>query len=570
MELLLLLAAQPAVAWVIFSPVRRTLQEKSYEDNLRQAWKGPDTFNLELVSLRWGLPQSAHDSDDGLASGITFALHRNFCDRMLPLFPEAATSSFITCTELQDTVKRAMDTWAINHKKIYFRDVTEDCADVIGLKEPCPAAELFIVPDVLGDAAVSVAADLAAYVTHNTQTIDFNPYTTAGYRLNPGLGVRDVKMTLRAPLTPGEFCWYLDTTFCYGFHRYTESGTDVMLVFRIVGAIIFAISLLLVICICLAGIQATMNDDRNPVELRMPTGGTMMDLNAARASQVMRPEAHGDLSDNLECGSKRLTNLVDFLSVMPTFLLIFATFFVIFIPMFYFRIFVPCWDCYDFEATIAHEVGHVLGFHHPDAEWELNLNAKQPMGPATCERALDYVYLNKTKAIKDSIMFSMTTHRDRTCLTPDDLEGLNFLYPSCSGAATVLPSTGQPKCIKAFRYTGWLRLIISVMLPWLIVSALSILLQYGLRFHQRKRLKSLELVALKLRKQRSILIKKVNNRASVAIGRKSVLKPPPMTSASGSSVEGIASSAEEAQAPVKVRVDSAGSGMGSSRPANYA
>ena len=81
MELLLLLAAQPAVAWVIFSPVRRTLQEKSYEDNLRQAWKGPDTFNLELVSLRWGLPQSAHDSDDGLASGITFALHRNFCDR---------------------------------------------------------------------------------------------------------------------------------------------------------------------------------------------------------------------------------------------------------------------------------------------------------------------------------------------------------------------------------------------------------------------------------------------------------------------------------------------------------
>ena len=108
------------------------------------------------------------------------------------------------------------------------------------------------------------------------------------------------------------------------------------------------------------------------------------------------------------------------------------------------------------------------------------------------------------------------------------------------------------------------------MLPWLIVSALSILLQYGLRFHQRKRLKSLELVALKLRKQRSILIKKVNNRASVAIGRKSVLKPPPMTSASGSSVEGIASSAEEAQAPVKVRVDSAGSGMGSSRPANYA
>ena len=114
--------------------------------------------------------------------------------------------------------------------------------------------------------------------------------------------------------------------------------------------------------------------------------------------------------------------------------------------MFYFRIFVPCWDCYDFEATIAHEVGHVLGFRHPDAEWERNLNAKQPMGPATCERALDYVYLNKTKAIKDSIMFSMTTHRDRTCLTLT----ISRASTSCTraaGARRRCPSTGQPKCI---------------------------------------------------------------------------------------------------------------------------
>ena len=218
-RVLLLLVAQPALGWVLFSPVRRTKVEKVYEDAEGTSWTGPSSFNLDLVSLRWGLPQSAY-SDEALASGISFALHRDFCSRLMPLFPEAATSGYITCTELHDTVKRAMDTWAINHKKIYFRDVTDQCRNITSLSQKCPAAELFIVPDK--PSSLTVARDLAAYVTHNTQNIDYNPYTTSGYRLNTGLGVRDCTMTLRAPLSSSDFCWYLDTTFCYGFHRKNE------------------------------------------------------------------------------------------------------------------------------------------------------------------------------------------------------------------------------------------------------------------------------------------------------------------------------------------------------------
>ena len=33
--------------------------------------------------------------------------------------------------------------------------------------------------------------------------------------------------------------------------------------------------------------------------------------------------------------------------------------------VFYDRIFMPCFECYDFEAAVAHETGHVLGFGHP-------------------------------------------------------------------------------------------------------------------------------------------------------------------------------------------------------------
>ena len=166
----------------------------------------------------------------------------------------------------------------------------------------------------------------------------------------------------------------------------------------------------------------------------------------------------------------------------------------------------PCYDCYDFEATIAHEVGHVLGFHHPDQEWELNLNADAVMGPSTCHDALNKVHLNKTKDVQDSIMFSMTKARDRTCLSVDDLEGLNTLYPTCEGAMAPSAETGEPLCIKGKRFGGWLRLIFAVLGPWLIVSVLAILTQYCVRMHQKRRLKSLEAVNAKLRAGRKSLV----------------------------------------------------------------
>ena len=62
---------------------------------------------------------------------------------------------------------------------------------------------------------------------------------------------------------------------------------------------------------------------------------------------------------------------------------------------------------------------------------------------------MDHVYLNQTRrSTPDSIMFSMTQRQDRTCLSSDDLEGLNYLYPICEGAFQPLSKTGEPLCIK--------------------------------------------------------------------------------------------------------------------------
>ena len=456
-------------SWVIYSPMVKQSAEKGYEDGRGTFWEGSSSFSLDSYVLRWGLPQTTY-GNDAMSGGITFALHSSFCDRMLPLFPESAehleyskvlAGTFLTCTDLRDTVKRAMDTWAINHRRIYFRDVTDQCMHIKTF-DMCPAAELFIVPDSEGSNPIVKVGDAVAYVIHNlsSASLDYAPYSTAGELISPGLGIRRAQMTFRAPATQEEFCYYLDTTFCYGFHRMDDAVGTI----RIAFICLYIFSIMIIVCIAGCGV-----------------------------SVVCCPREPPDESEPVFCHSHKMTRLVGFLANLPTITLCLSLFLIIFCPIFYYRIFLPCWDCYDFEATMAHEIGHVLGFHHPDAEWELNLNADvSAMTNETCQKPLDHVHMNRTRDVADSIMYSMTKHRDRTCLSTDDLEGLNYLYPTCDGAMTPLVSTGEPGCIKSKRFGGWLRLIYAVLVPWTLVSVIAILSQYIVRCQHHRRLKVYE------------------------------------------------------------------------------
>ena len=49
------------------------------------------------------------------------------------------------CDSLRSAVARSFDTWAANHKKIYFTDVTDLCRNITG--NECAAAEVLIFPD---------------------------------------------------------------------------------------------------------------------------------------------------------------------------------------------------------------------------------------------------------------------------------------------------------------------------------------------------------------------------------------------------------------------------------------
>ena len=72
--------------------------------------------------------------------------------------------------------------------------------------------------------------------------------------------------------------------------------------------------------------------------------------------------------------------------------------------------------------VMAHEVGHVLGFNHPDTHAGMNLRATASMGPGVCLDPLGHVALapNLTGVLGDTIMHSMTKHRSRN-FTPAGL-----------------------------------------------------------------------------------------------------------------------------------------------------
>jgi hypothetical protein len=274
--------------------VGRKSAAKTYEDGISgKQWASPASFSLNEVALRWGLPTSSI-GDEALGSGLAFALHPDFCKRLLPIFPESAeylqsipglAETFLSCTDLRDTVKRAMDTWAINHRKIYFRDVTDQCRNVTAY-DRCPAAELFIVPDLPGSDAKTKVGDLAAFVVHNLKDVDFSPVSTAGDSIAPGIGVRESRMVIRAPATQAEFCWYLDTTFCYAFHR----SPGVINTLRTLFVIFYIISIAMIVYIIGSAVVAVVAPSTEDADPNAP----------------------------LECGSRKCTNLIDYLSVMPT------------------------------------------------------------------------------------------------------------------------------------------------------------------------------------------------------------------------------------------------------------
>ena len=67
-------------------------------------------------------------------------------------------------------------------------------------------------------------------------------------------------------------------------------------------------------------------------------------------------EAEGDAASRQLSSDRRRRALLDYLAAISPLAMIGLLFFLVFPPIFYDQIFLPCWECFDFEAAIAHEV----------------------------------------------------------------------------------------------------------------------------------------------------------------------------------------------------------------------
>ena len=94
----------------------------------------------------------------------------------------------------------------MNNNNIAFDDVTEDCSLDGAVTEDgthCAAAEVFITPSLMEDNPTA-----AGLMRPHVASIDFYPTTTAGVRLQYGIGLRRASLDISTNV-----CWYVGGTF---------------------------------------------------------------------------------------------------------------------------------------------------------------------------------------------------------------------------------------------------------------------------------------------------------------------------------------------------------------------
>ena len=467
---------------------------------------GGDLSRLTDFAFRWDTPAQS-SLNGGLGGGISWVLDPSFCDTMLPRFPEESVAggfmgSFVSCIDIKDAFARGFATWSANHKHVRFRNVldTQACAtsspDVDD--DPCPW-ELYVSTDD----GVEYPT-LAAYVINHRASAYGGPWWEESVRSPAGVVVSGVDPLRRSVMRfQTHICWYLDATFCYYFHSLEDDhGIDVLLMMRLVLFLLFGLALSRMLFIVLAGACAfgcrdAVGDKRpgtaearreiqSARNLSSSSGSLGAATSAADSPRSPRVEAMVEKLTT-RCGGPRLVRLLDYLATVSPLSTIVVIFFCVFPPSFYDRIFLPCWECYDFEAAVAHEIGHVLGFAHPDTaptenlEQVANLTNATCTAPWGCAELVDYDATNG-----ESIMHSLTRNKPRTCLSESDMAGLYLLYPVCDEEIPLSVS-----CTKATRLSGWLRLASVVGVPLIIALVVIMIPLHFLRQRERRRLRKL-------------------------------------------------------------------------------
>jgi len=452
----------------------------------------------------WHSPENVADTR-GLGGGITWAFNPALCALLEPVFQEdiIGWNTFVDCRDFHSAIARAFDKWSANNRYIKFLDVSNEC-ETLGQNygpptdnaQPgmphggCPLAEIWVTamapagrrrmvaqsptigPDgkeIVGDDGLpplvadfdlerqSEASGSFAVATaqpHPRYAYDFR-YTNGArpfWASNPpaeGTYHRPVVETYAGTFTFNveNVCWYLDSQFCYRFHKLKASlgsASDARLLVygltlgcTVLGALFYC-GVICAVCLRFTGDGEAIDDE--------------------------------DGDGKISCGERVNGSVREISHYNPMCLAIFLG--LLFIPpLVTARIFRPCFDCYDFEAAALHEIGHFIGLGHPDnipSNWAYPTydfagptpgnnsyhnaiaQATQAVPPyrpngTVCENPWQDVHAGvpsmsadlydalggSNYPTRESQMEAFTQHNPLTCLRDDDLEGLQVLYPDC-------------------------------------------------------------------------------------------------------------------------------------------
>ena len=352
--------------------------------------QGVNATKVGLASLpgtaqRWRAPSASSDLA-GLGGGLAWVLDDKFCDEIMPHFPEKSVVSgiswlnvadFVTCDDLKAAILRGFSTWTENHRRVSFDDISKTASCAMhspSVSDACPW-ELYISTD---DGKAYPA--LAAYVfTHKDSVVNTNWFTNNVEGTN-GVVAQGVDAHYRSVMRfQTHLCWYLDATFCFHFQKWSDLGVDVPTLVRGITFLIFGLACIRLLVIffwlsvavfCLPG-----GHDEGPTLV------------------------HKQRNLSAKCSA-----VLDYVSSLSPLGNVLVIFFIIFPLVFYERIYLPCHECYDFEAAAAHETGHVLGFGHPDQRYNENIVAKDgcAIDASTCSDAFQCAKLREYAGQRES------------------------------------------------------------------------------------------------------------------------------------------------------------------------